>query len=139
MIRLSRRLAPALMLAVSVLLVTAATAGAAFPGQNGKIAFQTNRDGNFEVYAMEPDGSELTNLTNNAASDSLPAWSADGQRIAFTSTRDGDAEIYVMDADGSGPTRLTNNAAPDFDPAWSPDGQQIAFLRAIATATPRST
>ena len=38
---------------------------AAFPGVNGKIAFISNRDGNAEIYVMEPDGSNQTNLTNN--------------------------------------------------------------------------
>src|SRR5215210_7256925 len=64
-------------------------AGAAFPGQNGKIAFQSNRDGNSEIYTMNATGTALDRLTNNHATDSEPAWSPDGNRIAFQSTRDG--------------------------------------------------
>jgi Tol biopolymer transport system component len=92
------------------------------------IAFVSERDGNGEVYVMDADGSNPTNLTNNAAWDVYPAWSPDGTRIAFVSDRDGSYEIYVMDADGSNPRNLTNNAVWDGDPAWSPDGMQIAFV-----------
>ncbi|HUU97683.1 MAG TPA: hypothetical protein VM487_18260, partial [Phycisphaerae bacterium] len=83
-------------------------AEAAFPGVNGKIAFTTGRDGNYEIYVMNPDGSGLTRLTSNAAIDEAPAWSPDGTEIAFQTNRDGNYEIYVMNADGSGQTNLTN-------------------------------
>jgi Tol biopolymer transport system component len=100
---------------------------AAFPGANGKIAFESNRDGNSEIYSMNPDGSSQTRLTNNSFLDTEPTWSPNGTRIAFTSDRDGNEEIYVMNADGSGQTRLTTNSSEDDDPAWSPDGARIAF------------
>ncbi len=92
-----------------------------------RIAFQSSRDGNEELYVMNGDGSGLTRLTNNAAFDGEPAWSPDGAKIAFLTTRDGSAAIYVMNADGSGVTRLTNSPGADADPAWSPDGTKIAF------------
>jgi dipeptidyl aminopeptidase/acylaminoacyl peptidase len=93
-----------------------------------KIAFNSIRDGNREIYVMNADGSEQTRLTNNPSSDDGPDWSPDGTKIAFRSDRDGLAEIYVMNADdGSEQTRLTNNNAADVVPAWSPDGTKIAF------------
>ena len=107
--------------------VGAAHGGDGFSGTNGKIAFSSERDGNGEIYVMDADGSNPTNLTNNGATDGGPAWSPDGGKIAFTSERDGNYEIYVMDADGSNPTNLTNNSAWDSEPAWSPDGSKIAF------------
>jgi len=122
-------------LAVSVLVALAVIspagpppAGAAFPGANGRIAFVSDRDGDTEVFTMNPDGSDLTNLTNNDIGDGGPAWSPDGARIAFSRTTDGiESEIYVMNADGSGQTNLTNNPVHDSEPAWSPDGTKIAF------------
>jgi Tol biopolymer transport system component len=93
-----------------------------------RIAFRSNRAGNFEIYSMNADGSGVTRLTNHSAVDTDPAWSPDGQRIAFTSGRDNNADIYVMNTDGSGLTRLTNHPAADVTPAWSPDGQRIAFV-----------
>jgi len=92
-----------------------------------RIAFQSTRDGNEELYIMAADGTGVTRLTNNAVFDGEPAWSPDGTKIAFQSTRDGNAQIYVMNPDGTGVTRLTNDPAAAADPAWSPDGTKIAF------------
>jgi len=98
----------------------------------GKIAFASNRDGNYEIYVMNADGSGVKRLTNNAASDEYPSWSPEGNRIIFQSNRDATRpdyeDIYVMNADGSGVKRLTYNVtSSDEDPAWSPDGKHIAF------------
>jgi len=118
------------------LLLFAAPAHAAFPGQNGKIAFARSAPfpadpvATREIWLMNPDGiSGFTRLTNNSAADDAPSWSPDGNKIAFESLRDGDYEIYVMNADGSGQTRLTNFGLPDKEPAWSPDGSKIVFER----------
>jgi len=92
-----------------------------------RIAFVSDRDGDFEIYRMNADGSGQTNLTNHSGQDYEPAWSPDRTKIAFVSSRDGNYEIYVMNADGTGQTRLTNNGVGDFDPAWSPDGVKIAW------------
>ncbi len=103
-------------------------AAAAFPGDNGEIAFDDSNGELPEIYTMAADGSGLTNVTNDSTHDDLqPAWSADGTKIAFTSKRDGNYEIYTMSATGAGVTRLTNNAVYDDDPVWSPDGTKIAF------------
>jgi Tol biopolymer transport system component len=109
-------------------LALAPPAHATFPGNNGKIAYDTDRDGNFEIYSMNPDGTSKTRLTNNAARDVSPAWSADGTKIAFVSNRDGNFEIYKMNADGTGQTRLTTNTAYEDQPSWSPDGTKIIFV-----------
>ena len=116
-----------LFAAVALLPAVAVPAHAAFPGHNGKIAFTTDRDGGHEIYTMNANGSNLANITNDAADDFAPAWSHDGTRIAFATSRDGTSEIYTMNADGAGLTNLTNNAADDRVPAWSPDGNEIVF------------
>ena len=92
-----------------------------------KVVFSSNRDGNFEIYSMNSDGTGATRLTNNPAVDLFPAWSPDRGRIAFTSNRNGNFDIYSVNADGSSPVRLTVNARIDGVPAWSPDGSKIAF------------
>src|ERR1700752_3279989 len=114
------------MVVVVLLTFAMGPARAAFPGFNGKIAFESKRDGNSEVYIMNNDGSGQMNLTNNLAEDIDPTFSPDGTRIAFASARDGNNEIYIMNADGTNQTRLTNNSADELQPAFSPDGTRIA-------------
>lgn len=96
-------------------------------GGNGRIAFSSNREGNFDIYVMNVDGSEPVRLAQTTSNNFPPAWSPDGTRLVYTSDRDGNVEIYVMNADGSGQTRLTNSPGNDQFPAWSPDGRLIAF------------
>ncbi|HEX8844608.1 MAG TPA: DPP IV N-terminal domain-containing protein [Pyrinomonadaceae bacterium] len=108
------------------------------PGTNGKIAFTSMRDGNWEIYTMNPDGSNQVNLTRNAARDFAPAWSPDGTKIAFASEREGQmpGNIYVMNADGNNVTRITSyeqggvivGAPRVINPTWSPDGTKLAFV-----------
>jgi ABC-type sugar transport system substrate-binding protein len=94
------------------------------------IAFDTDRDGNREVYTMAPDGSGLVNLTSSPGEDFDPAWSPDGSRIAFVSNRANGQEdgqfIYVMNADGSGVRQLTYENWSDW-PDWSHDGSQLTY------------
>jgi len=96
-----------------------------------RIAFQSNRDGNVELYAMNADGSGVTRLTNSPGADAAPDWSPDGRRLVFQSERDGNVELYVMNADGSGQTRLTSHPGRDLDPNWSPTGLWITWDRDV--------
>jgi Tol biopolymer transport system component len=100
---------------------------AVVPGENGKIAFASTRDGNREIYVVNADTTGLARLTNDPGVDTDPAWSADGKRIAFTSTRTGSDEIYLMNEDGTGQTQLTSAPGSDSNPTWSPLGRNIAF------------
>ena len=92
-----------------------------------KIAFSSDRDGNYEIYVMNPDGTNATRLTNNTAIDDFPDISPDGSKITFESNRSGSSEIYVMNADGSSQTRLTFSGS-NTNPAFSPDGTKIVFI-----------
>jgi hypothetical protein len=84
-------------------LVVGKAASAAFPETNGKIAFTSVRDGNREIYTMNPDGTNPARLTNSSTNgpesdDDEPAFSPDGTKIAFLSHRTGNDEIFVMNA-----------------------------------------
>jgi len=92
-------------------------------GGMGQIGFVSTRDGNYEIYRVNVDGTELINLTNNSALDYYPAWSPDGSTIAFNSGRDNTLQIYLMNADGSNVRWIANGKQP----AWSPDGSKIVF------------
>jgi len=109
---------------ISALLIgtVAVPAIAAKPIVNGKIAFVSDRDGNQEIYVMNPDGSAQTRLTDNPGPDADPAWSPDGKQIAFVRGH----SIFLMNGNGSGVTQLTFGTVDHF-PAWSPDGRTIAF------------
>ncbi len=82
-----------------------------------RIAFASDRDGDFEIFVMRADGTQATPLTANSANDSDPVFSPDGSRIVFASNRDGDFEIFQMNLDGTGQTPLTNNSSIDRVPA----------------------
>jgi len=91
-----------------------------------KIVFASSRDGNWEIYSLNSDGSNQTNLTKNSAYDSNPCYSPNGKMLAFQSLRDGfNSEIYTMTSSGDQQTNRTNNAgtnnaAYDDRPSWQP-------------------
>lgn len=96
----------------------------------GKIAFASNRDGDYEIYVMDADGNNVQQLTDNQFNDVDPAWSPDGSQILFVSDRDGittSYRIYVMSFDGTKQTRLGFSESQEWFPTWSPDGTQIAY------------
>lgn len=90
---------------------------------------------NFEVYVMNPDGTDQTRLTFDERNDQQPDISPDGRQIVFASSRmtetnlEGNLEIFVMDADGVNVRQLTFTVAGIFNaqPRWSPSGRQIVF------------
>ena len=90
-----------------------------------KIVYTSARDGNNEVYMMDSDGSGVTNLTNNPASDYAPAGNPQNGNIVFVSDRDGTPDIFVL-RNGVA-TNLTQNPAQDTNPTWSSNGDRIAF------------
>ncbi len=120
----------------------------AVPNLDGsRVVFGSKREGNFDVYTMNPDGSDVKRLTSEYGYNGGPWWSPDGKRIAYRAwhpdTPEGKAlwadcmaknyiipvplDIFVMNADGSGKTRLTQNGAVNWAPSWHPDGKRIVF------------
>ena len=97
--------------------------------QTAKIVFTSTRDGNSEIYTMNPDGSEQVNLTRHDATDFEPVWSPTGEHILFVSNRDGTLDLYLMDANGRNVQRVFRKAVGRSQPTWAPDGKKIAYHR----------
>ena len=102
-------------------------------GIGGRIAFYSDRDGDWEIFVMNADGSDLRQITmNSAITDAHPAWSPDGNRIAFAGTQQDPGtgvfheEVLIIGADGSNEVAVTNHPLYDASPAWSRD-DRIAF------------
>ena len=96
------------------------------PSFPGLILFDSTRDGNPEIYAIDSSG-RTTRMTNSPSTDTQGVWDPSMRRIAFTSNRNGQNEIYIQNADGSNTVNLTNNLADDQQPAWSSDGEWVLF------------
>jgi Tol biopolymer transport system component len=95
-----------------------------------KIVFQSYDSGtsDWDIFVMNANGTDVTNITNHLSKDVDPRWSPDGTKIAFSSDRDdGFGEVWVMGANGSNPTNLTGKGHLGDEPDWSPDGTRIAY------------
>ena len=98
------------------------------------IAFESERSGNWDIWIVKPDGSDLMQLTIDSSNDFYPAWFHDGEQIAFTSDRSGNNDIWILTnvqevINGETPNcvQLTKDVSDDKQPSWSPDGTKIVF------------
>jgi Tol biopolymer transport system component len=88
-----------------------------------RIAYSSDRNGNFDIWMQQIGGGPPVALTDDPAPDWMPDWSPDGTRIVFRSERDGGG-LFVVSPSGGAARRLTTFG---YRPLWSPDGSRILF------------
>jgi len=91
-----------------------------------RIAFQSNRTLDFEIYTMAADGSDVRNVSHSASDDRFPAWSFDGSQIFWTRYVD-NFNLWRMNADGTSQQSIMSSPFSDLAPSVSPDGTAIVF------------
>jgi len=104
-----------------------------------KILFASTCSGNYEIYTMSPDGSEVVQITADGTDNREPDWAPNGSQIAFKSTRneegtnpEGDFEIFIMQADGSNVRQLTHDSRDDRHPVFSAGGKTVYYVSMTA-------
>ncbi len=75
-----------------------------------------------QIFTLDLETGQVTQLTNNDSNNRLPIWSPDGKWLLFVSNRDGNYHLFVMKKDGSNLTQLTKGNSQEYYPAWSSDG-----------------
>lgn len=103
---------------------------ARFSADGRFIVFQSNRDGNWEIYRALPDGSQPFRLTNDPAVDESPSFSPDGHTVAFVRAQSKNArDIYLLDIPAvENEICITRHVADDWNPVFSPKGDYLAFV-----------
>jgi len=118
------------VLFAGILLLLMAEAGVqiAFATGRGQIAFASNRDGNWDIFVMDTDGTNVRNITKHPARDLEPSWSPDGKFIVFDRrTNSNDAQIFKVEIATGLTNKLTDGPLPHCSPTWSPTGDLIAY------------
>jgi Tol biopolymer transport system component len=101
-----------------------------------RIAFESNRNGNIEVWVCDVDGSNVLQLTSFGVATGTPRWSPDGGLIAFDSRFGGESNLYTVDPAGGVPAKLNIDVSDSSMPGWSPDGKWIYFMQGDDTDEP---
>ena len=97
-----------------------------------RIAFASDKDGDFDLYTVDENGENRTRMTNSSGDDVQPDWSPDGSKIAFASDQASAVhQVYWMDVKTGHQQKLTQSNFDTRYPRWSPDGTQVAFRSAV--------
>jgi Tol biopolymer transport system component len=111
----------------------------AWASANGVLAFRSDRDGEPDVFTLDPASAAVTKLTqSHQVADLQPAFSPEGARIAFVRRTNltGRPDLYVMTAEGKDRTRLTRTPVPERDPSWTPEGTRIVYAARTSPSGP---
>lgn len=100
---------------------------AALSPDGTRIAFSSQRSGNWDIWIYDLRSRELTRVTDDPADDIEAQWAPDGQRLAFTSSRTGNKDVFVVTLADKKLIQLTNSTDDDEYPAWSPDSRSIVY------------
>ena len=100
----------------------------AWAPDGNQIAFQSYRNGTWDIWTIEADGSGPTAVTTGVSDDREPHWSPDGTRIAFSSDRAGNYDIWILELGTGAVMRVTHDEGHDYWPSWSPSGREVAFV-----------
>jgi len=92
------------------------------------LAYDSNLNGNADIYKVPVSGGEAQQLTRDPTDDFAPSWSPDGREIVFHSFRNGNRDIFVISADGSRTETVVATPSQELVGRWSPDGRSIAYF-----------
>jgi eukaryotic-like serine/threonine-protein kinase len=99
----------------------------AYSSDGSKIAFESHRGGEKNVWMAGANGSGAAPLVTTEGESGTPRWSPDGRQLAFDSVAAGNYDVYVVGVDGTPPRQLTRGTSDDSCPTWSGDGRFIYF------------
>lgn len=93
-----------------------------------RLAFASDRDGDWDLYVLQLADGGLTQVTNTPQYDSAPSWSPDGEWLAFETYLNENLDVSVVNVNSGEQIPLTEHGASDHSPAWAPDGRHVAFI-----------
>ncbi len=113
---------------VTAVLACVALLTVACESASASIIFTSDRDGNTEIYAVDPQGEGQVNLTETSDDESAPVMSPNRKLVAFQSQSREQSSVEVMRVDGSARTLVSKGAESHRSQRWSEDSKRIAYV-----------